>query len=97
LDFENMPSTQFLFMQKVLNCKLGAKVLISKVGSNVRAQERSADGRFRELLTDFRGQNVSVSSFRSAGRTVLASRSWQLQKQDWSRTIAAYGKGSDRF
>ena len=43
-------------MQKVLNCKLGAKVLISKVGSNVRAQERSADGRFRELLTDFRGQ-----------------------------------------
>jgi len=38
------------------NCKFGAKVLISKVGSNVRAQERSVDGRFRELLTDFRGQ-----------------------------------------
>ena len=31
-------------------------LLISKVGSNVRTQKRSADGRFRELLMDFRGQ-----------------------------------------
>ena len=42
------------------NCKFGAKVLISKVGSNVRAQERSVDGRFRELLTDFRGQSCKA-------------------------------------
>ena len=34
----------------------GVKQLISKVGSGVYTQKRSVDSRFRELLTDFRGQ-----------------------------------------
>ena len=38
------------------NYKFGAKVLISKVGSDFFSQNISIYACFRELLTDFRGQ-----------------------------------------
>ena len=54
------PSKQGVYgqqsLRKVSNCKFGAKVLISKVGSGMTAQKLSDISSFRELLTDFRGQ-----------------------------------------
>ena len=38
------------------NCKFGAKILISKVGSGFFAQNISIYACFRELLMDFSGQ-----------------------------------------